>query len=107
MLRLLHYNLLQYLLLIFAATLPEHVTVDGRDYEVKADVKSTVCDDQHSNPCHPRAKGVRREEEAQVMVKDAEGKPVALPFPQICKTAGCAEDSREEWVRTAIRRQPK
>jgi len=86
-------------LLLFMATAGvEHITVDGREYELVAHVTYPVCDDLHPTPCHPRAKGVRCEEEAQVSIVGFR------PFPQICKTEHCAGDSREEWVRTAIRR---
>ena len=89
------------LLLFLMITGVEHVTVDGRMYDLTADVKPMPCDDLHPDGCRRRTVGTRKPEVAQVSIVGFR------PFEVTCKTAGCAEDSREEWVRTAIRRQPK
>lgn len=79
----------------------EHVTVDGREYELAAHVTPMPCDDTHPDGCRRRTVGTRKPEVAQISIVGFRN------FEVTCKTVGCAEDSREEWVRIAIRRQPK
>ncbi len=88
-------------LLLFFVLMAQRVWVDGKPYDLTYDVKPMPCDDLHPDGCHRHTVGTRRPEVAQVSIVGFR------PFEVTCKTAGCAEDSREEWVRTAIRRQPK
>jgi hypothetical protein len=86
-------------LLLFLMLATEHVTVDGREYELSAHVTPMPCDDTHPEGCHRRTVGTRKPEVAQITIEGFK------PFEVTCKTAGCAEDSREEWVKIAIRRK--
>lgn len=87
------------LLLFFMFAGIEHVTVDGREYELAAHVTPMPCDDLHPDGCRRRTVGTRKPEVAQISIVGFRN------FEVTCKSAGCAEDSREEWVRIAIRRQ--
>jgi hypothetical protein len=80
-----------------AATEP--VTVDGREYQLKAFVSPMPCDDLHPDGCRRRTVGTRKPEVAQISIVGFRS------FEVTCKTVGCKDDSREEWVRIAIRRQ--
>ena len=87
------------LLLFMMLSGVEHVTFDGRMYDLTADVKPMPCDDTHPDGCRRRTVGTRKPEVAQISIVGFRN------FEVTCKTAGCAEDSREEWVRKAIREQ--